>query len=1026
MKLPLINAEDALHGAALLEQYYANKLIPADKKNYLSKIADSVGPYMGIHASDGSTHYLLDACSQISTLGHGFNSSLFFGPTQFLDSWTNDSNTFEFIQMRKSFEHFFSRKLNWEGVNLHFTHSGAEANEWALGQCYESRLHLDASHVLAFEGSFHGRMMVTIAATWNKSKREPFEWPNYKAEYVKYPELFDSETNVAMPANWREVWGESALRQFIIPEQWCVDSMMQKEVDSLLSIRTKLLSKKIFAIIIEPMQCEGGENYSSNRFHTALLLMARSFRIPIVFDEVQTGFHLGTEFFWHRQFDLRDSAGVQLNPDFVICAKKAQLGIVLSSRDFHLNPQDEEVSVISAYRGYIHALSLDQCQLKIKELEKSALHRLEALLKNHQQYIFRPRQNGQAFAFDLKDETLLNQFVDLRFKHGLLFYPAGNRTLRFRLNTAFGEKDLDFLFKRLDCLCRELFLKESHPLEQFVETDAPPSDIQYLWHELLISLKIERLKQRPLDRKSVFDKIQRLVIQDNDLSLFEFNADNIEKYQEVITDLETRVYEPARQTEFIKFKQTVLHKNSICLGLLNNRDQKLIGIAFAGPIKLYPMERAARLDPHFQSDESLYMLDLTIDPDIQSKGLGRSLKYALSALSITKGIKRIQGRNRDRLAGAMININLSLGALEQEFIREDYADLEEHRDTFYYTSKTCWENPPIRLSSATTMPLSIQSMDEFYRAKQMPFAVNKICLSNFVSENYLFDVSTLIDALPEFLRHSYSSSGQSECVDKIAKTIWVTSPSSNKTQNMTRMLTFKNHFFGNGSVLSRSLGQDLDPYFEVTKLSHPTQNNYREILKQVETELSKGIYLAVWIEPTLQKTMEKVPFPFLVGLRLLTSKYQIALVFNETASQFYRFSEKHFFASNFLDISPDVGLIYLGGQAGVVFARENFYFNKPLMMISTWDGDEFSFNSYFHSFKTVTNNSEDYKKTCKQFHKRLLTTLSRYEVDQIQLENGFGYFKGSIPTSLSDLFIHNGEHYLVCPTYDSMREFLDS
>lgn len=1032
MKLPIINEEDANHGALILEHYYANKMIPSEKKNYLSKLKNSIGPYMAIEASNGNTHYLLDAASQIATLGHGFNPSLFFGTTQFLESWMNDSTTKEFKDMRLAFQNFLKRKLNWDRSSLNLVHSGAEANEVALGYCYKSRVNREANKVLAFEGSFHGRMMITLAATWNKSKREPFEWKNYLAEYVKYPELDNSQINLPIPSDWRETWNQSPLKDFTTPTQWSDTSMIKKEVEILLTIRSQLLTKKIFAILIEPMQCEGGDCYSSDRFHTALLLMAKSFKVPVIYDEVQTGFHLGKEFFWHRQFNLLGTNGEQLNPDYVICAKKAQIGMVLSP--FLINQGDlledtnlttkEEFSVASAFRGYAHAISLDQCQSKILELENLVIPRLTELLQKYSTFLYRPRTNGLAFAFDLYDSTLLNKFVDLRFKHGLLYYPAGIQTLRFRLNTSFGEKDLHFLFDRLDAICSELFLNNVQPLPSHAETDALTANENYEWHELLISTKLDKLLGIKINGPHIFKQIEKLITQKNDILLIEISVDNFLNYREEIIALQTKVYEPARQTDIEKFEHTVLNKNSICLGVLNKKNNKLMGIAFAGPLKLYPLERGVRMDPHFAKEDSLYMLDVTIDSSLQGSGLGKALKYALSAMALTKGIKRIQGRNRDRLAKAMININLSLGAIEQNYIREDYPDFESHRDVFYYTSKTDWTKPIIHLASAVNIPLSVSSLNKDYFDLQMPFAVNKVCLSNFVSETFLKAIKEVINILPTHLRHGYTCSGQSECVDKVAKTIWVKSDPQIKEKQITKMMTFKKHFFGNGSALARSLSFDTDPYFEVTKLENPNKNNYQEILQAVEKEFSLGNYLAVWVEPLLQKTMEKMPFEFLKGLRLLSTKYKVALVYNETASQFYRFSHEHFFASCFHEIAPDAGLIYCSGQSGIAFASDSYFLDQPLMMISTWDGDEFSFNTYHHSFKKVMNNQEDYKKTTKTFHQSLIKNISRYEIDIIEIDNGFGYFKGSIPASMAKMFVHNGENYIVCPSYDSMKEFL--
>ncbi|MDO9181063.1 MAG: hypothetical protein Q7U04_01580, partial [Bacteriovorax sp.] len=660
------------------------------------------------------------------------------------------------------------------------------------------------------------------------------------------------------------------------------------------------------------------------------------------------------------------------------------------------------------------------------ELEKNVTNRLNILLKKHDKFISRPRINGLAFAFDLNDPAMLNKFVDVRFKHGLLYYPAGSQTLRFRLNTAFGEKDLDFLFERLDYICRELFLNEVHPIPTHVETDCTDSKESYDWHELLISTKLDKLLGKKIDSKSIFLKIEKLMTNKSDIQLIEISADNFLNYRQDIINLEKKVYEPARQTDIEKFEHTVLNRNSLCLGILNNTDKKLVGIAFAGPLKLYPLERGVRMDPNFEEEDSLYMLDVTVDPNLQGEGLGRSLKYALSALALTKGTKRIQGRNRDRLAAAMININMSLGAIEQNYIREDYPDFESHRDVLYYTTKAEWIKPTIHLSRAVTIPLSVSSLNKEYFDLQMPFAVNKVCLSNFVSETFLKGIKEVINMLPVNLRHGYTCSGQSECVDKVAKTIWVKSRAEIKDNHITKMLTFKNHFFGNGSALARSLSLENDQYFEVTKLDNATALNFDKILGLVEKEFKHGNYLAVWVEPIMQKTMEKMPLEFLRGLRALATTYKVALIYNETASQFYRFNENNFFTSCAADIAPDAGLVYLSGQAGLAFANDEYFLEQPLMMISTWDGDEFSFNTYHHAFKKVIAHLEDYKKTAKLFNQKLVEKLSHYQIDEIKLENGFGYFVGSIPSSMAKMFVHSGNRYIVCPTYDSMLEYINS
>jgi hypothetical protein len=71
-------------------------------------------------------------------------------------------------------------------------------------------------------------------------------------------------------------------------------------------------------------------------------------------------------------------------------------------------------------------------------------------------------------------------------------------------------------------------------------------------------------------------------------------------------------------------------------------------------------------------------------------------------------------------------------------------------------------------------------------------------------------------------------------------------------------------------------------------------------------------------------------------------------------------------------------------------------------------------------------NVEDYRTTAKAFHDKLVDKLSRYEIDVMKIDTGFGYFKGSIPSSMSKMFIQHNGVYLVCPSFDAMKEYLQS
>ncbi|PIP96193.1 MAG: hypothetical protein COW00_19720 [Bdellovibrio sp. CG12_big_fil_rev_8_21_14_0_65_39_13] len=1021
MKLPIIDSQDQMASKEALQKYYTGDLIPPEKKEYLTLLRESQGPYLALKGAKGETKYMMDAASQIATLGLGFSPSAFMGTAHYLESWLNNTQGEATKALTDGLETFVKRKTNWNHVEMTFVNSGAEANETALGYCYKRRKHKSANKVLAFEGSFHGRMMVTLAATWNKSKREPFEWPGHEITYIPYPELPDSQIMLSNPQGWRELWRDSTRSDFSIPESYHNDPMLSLEVKSLEKVREALLSKTLFAIIVEPMQCEGGDCYSSNRFQNALLLMAKTFGVPVIFDEVQTGFHLGREFFWHTQFQLKNVDGSPLLPDFVTCAKKAQIGLVLSPNHLYKDAfeRQEEYQVASLARGYIHAIALDQAQQKILSLEKHWDKLLQQLVLKHSKHLARPRGMGLCFAFDVLDKTKLNQYVDKRFQHGMLYYPAGDKTLRFRLNTAYNQQDLEFLFAELDHITNELFNNASEKLPTHVETAERSSDNVYAWQELILKSKLSDLQGEILPEAELMKQMSKLFGESSSSELVFIDKNNFEKFREKIVRMQQLNYEPARQTKIEKFEDAALNPSSICLALIKN--DEIEAMSFASPLKINPTERGVKRDPYFNDEGVLYMLDVTVNKEGQGHGLGRQIKYATSLMAQSRGLKRIHGRNRDRLAAPMLSINLSLGGHELFYIHEDYPDNEDYRDVFYYTSPLKWNKTKLNLSQAKTSPITERSLDSQYINEQLPYMVNKICLSNFVSARFMEQVTGLFSSITPELRHGYVCSGQSECVDKIAKSLWYVS-----SKQTYRMLTFKGHYFGNGSFLSRSLSSKQHAFFPVDHLENPNENNWKEVLTEVENHLKKEKYLGIWLEPIQQQTMQRVPREFLKQLKELSTKLGTNLVYNETSSSRYSYSAQDYCLANQADISPDMGMIFLGGQAGIVYAKSEKFISKPLMLISTWDGDEFSFASYLRQVNSIHKDQKAFAQTIEKFEAKLKSMLSPYSLNNWEVFQGKGRFKADLPSHLASLFSHYEDYYLIDPSYDAMRDFIET
>jgi len=138
-----------------------------------------------------------------------------------------------------------------------FLNSGAEAVENAIKI---ARIHTKRSAVIAFSGGFHGRTLLTLGLT---GKVMP-----YKRGFGPFPaEVYHAE----FPHPYHGVTTEQSLAD--------LDRLFHGDVDA----------KSVAAIIIEPVQGEGGFNVAPADFLRALRQLCDEHGIVLIADEVQGG-----------------------------------------------------------------------------------------------------------------------------------------------------------------------------------------------------------------------------------------------------------------------------------------------------------------------------------------------------------------------------------------------------------------------------------------------------------------------------------------------------------------------------------------------------------------------------------------------------------------------------------------------------------------------------------------------------------------------------------------------------------------
>jgi acetylornithine/N-succinyldiaminopimelate aminotransferase len=164
---------------------------------------------------------------------------------------------------------------------VHFGNSGAEANEAAIkyARIYSKRKPSpNGSSILAFTNGFHGRTLGALAVTHTPKYREPYE----------------------------PLMGGVVFADYNNPQQV-----------------KDLLTKDFCAVIVEPVQGEGGLSVMTPEFVQSLHEARDTFDLLIIADEVQTGLgRLGT---------LYGSQAVGLEPDIITLSKPIAGGIPLSA-----------------------------------------------------------------------------------------------------------------------------------------------------------------------------------------------------------------------------------------------------------------------------------------------------------------------------------------------------------------------------------------------------------------------------------------------------------------------------------------------------------------------------------------------------------------------------------------------------------------------------------------------------------------------------------------------------------------------
>ena len=301
-----------------------------------------------------------------------------------------------------------------EGGALAVENALKAAMDWKVRKNLKAGRGERGTEIMHFEGAFHGRTGYTMSLTNTDPKKTAyfakFAWPR-----VSTPML-----------------------DFSLPEPLREADAIEKEKNTEKQIR-EILERKavdIAAIIIEPIQGEGGDRHFRGEFFHSLRRLCDEHDVLLIFDEVQCGMGITGENWCCQHFGV--------TPDLLVFGKKAQVcGVMAGPRLDEVKENCFRVPsrINSTWGGNFTDFVRSTHYLRIIEEEKlvaNARAKGEAFLDGLQDMALRhpvvtaPRGCGLMLAFDLPDTTSRDLFWKGCYELGLLVVRCGERSIRLR------------------------------------------------------------------------------------------------------------------------------------------------------------------------------------------------------------------------------------------------------------------------------------------------------------------------------------------------------------------------------------------------------------------------------------------------------------------------------------------------------------------------------------------------------------------------------------------------------------------
>jgi L-lysine 6-transaminase len=319
-----------------------------------------------------------------------------------------------------------------EGGTLGIENSLKTAFDWKIRKSLARGKGEKGTKILHFQNAFHGRSGYSLSMTNTADPRKTqyfpkFDWPRLSCPSLRFPVT------------------DEVLREVASAEE-----KVEREIRAAVAANPD----DIAALIIEPIQGEGGDNHFRPELFRRLRALADELEFLLVFDEIQTGVGLtGSMWCWQQ---------MGIEPDLFVFGKKTQVcGFAANHRVDDVPDNVFKVSsrINSTWGGnlvdmircgrYLEIIAEENLIENARVVGDHLQGRLRELATEFPAAMSNVRGRGLFIAFDLPEKAMRDRTLAACLDNGLMGLASGAHAIRFRPHLILSKEEADEGIRKL-------------------------------------------------------------------------------------------------------------------------------------------------------------------------------------------------------------------------------------------------------------------------------------------------------------------------------------------------------------------------------------------------------------------------------------------------------------------------------------------------------------------------------------------------------------------------------------------------